>query len=309
MSDNTPLYVFAGLFLTLVAGAVAGTILSMRVKSEEGRRTVANLNARTRSWWVMTIVVGGAVLIGPRATILLFAFVSFVALREFWTLAPSHRGDHRPLFLSFFVLLPLQYALLWVDWYGLYAILIPVYAFLGLAAVATLTGHTGDFLGRSARVQWGLMLCVYCISHVPALAMLKTGRQPELLLVYLLVVAQLSDVLQYVFGKLFGRTRFSPNISPSKTVEGLAGGGLSAILIGALLYRLTPFTPLQAAGMATVIVVAGFFGGFVLSAVKRDLGVKDWGRLIEGHGGVLDRVDSLTFSAPLLFHLTRYWFT
>ena len=116
-------------------------------------------------------------------------------------------------------------------------------------------------------------------------------------------------VLQYVFGKLFGRHRFSPRISPSKTIEGLLGGGLSAIAIGALLYPLTPFTPLQSAGMAAIVVVAGFFGGFVLSAVKRDLAVKDWGTLIEGHGGVLDRVDSIIFSAPLLFHLTRYWFT
>lgn len=153
------------------------------------------------------------------------------------------------------------------------------------------------------------MLCVYAIGHAPALLMLDTGADPVLLMLYLIIVVQLSDVLQYVWGKLFGRTRLPSAISPSKTVEGLVGGGLSAIGLGTLLAPLTPFTALQAAGMSTAIVVAGFFGGYVLSAVKRDLKAKDWGTVIEGHGGVLDRLDSITFSAPLFFHLTRYWFT
>ena len=240
---------------------------------------------------------------------MLFAILSFMALREFWTLTPSRRGDHHALFLSFFVVLPIHYLLLGTDWYGMFIIFIPVYAFLMLPAVATLTGDTNDFLARSAKVQWGLMLTVYSISHAPALLMLDTGVPSALLIVYLIIVVQLSDVFQYVWGKLIGKHRFSPNISPSKTFEGLVGGGLSAILVGTLLYRLTPFSPLQAAAVSAVIVTAGFFGGFVLSAIKRDLKAKDWGYIIEGHGGVLDRVDSLTFAAPLFFHVTRYWFT
>ena len=232
-----------------------------------------------------------------------------MALREFWTLAPSRPGDHRALFASFFVVLPYHYWLLWTEWYGLFVILIPVYAFLALPALATLAGDVKDFLARSARTQWGLMLGVYMLSHAPALLMLDTGAEPALLLLWLVVVCQLSDVLQYVFGKTLGRTRFSPNVSPSKTLEGLFGGGFSAALIGAALYGLTPFSPLEAFAMALAVVTAGFFGGFVLSAVKRDLGAKDWGYVIEGHGGVLDRVDSLIFAAPILFHLTRYWFT
>jgi phosphatidate cytidylyltransferase len=188
-------------------------------------------------------------------------------------------------------------------------IFIPVYAFLMLPAVTTFAGDTNEFLARNARVQWGLMLTVYSISHAPALLLLDTGVPAALLIVYLIIVVQLSDVFQYVWGKLIGRHRFSPNISPSKTLEGLIGGGLSAIAVGTLLHGMTPFTPLQAAAMSAVIVTAGFFGGFVLSAIKRDLRAKDWGTIIEGHGGVLDRVDSLTFAAPLFFHLTRYWFT
>lgn len=293
----------------LVVATLTGQILADRAKSDESRKTIDNLNARTRAWWAMVVIMGGALMLGHYATTLLFAFVSFMALREFWSLAPSGRGDHHALFVSFFAILPIQFALVWSDWISLFSIFIPVYAYLGLAAIATLTGDTKDFLARSAKVQWGLMLCVYTISHIPALTLLETGSSPTLLVVYLLIVVQLSDVLQYVFGKLFGKTRISRNISPSKTLEGLIGGGVSAIVIGALLHPLTPFSILQSAFISGAIVIAGFFGGFVLSAVKRDLAVKDWGTLIEGHGGVLDRVDSLTFAAPILFHITNYWFT
>jgi phosphatidate cytidylyltransferase len=301
--------VLAGIVVLLAVASLVGYVLERRSSKPESIATVRNLNARTRSWWVMVLVVGGAIMLGPTTTVVLFALLSFMALREFWTLTPSRRGDHYALFLSFFVVLPVHYYLLGTEWYGMFIIFIPVYAFLLLPAVATLMGDTNEFLARSAKVQWGLMLTVFSISHAPALLMLDTGVPSALLIVYLIIVVQLSDVFQYVWGKLIGKHRFSPNISPSKTIEGLVGGGLSAILVGTLLHRMTPFSPLQAAAVSTVIVVAGFFGGFVLSAIKRDLKAKDWGYIIEGHGGVLDRVDSLTFAAPLFFHVTRYWFT
>jgi len=305
----TMLTVLGGVVVLLMVASLVGYVLEKRAKSQASIATIKNLNARTRSWWVMVVVFGGALALGDTTTIVLFAILSFLALREFWTLTPSRRGDHQALFLSFFVVLPIHYILLGDDWYGMFAIFIPVYAFLMLPAVATITGETGDFLARSAKVQWGLMLTVYSISHAPALLMLDTGVPGALMISYLVIVVQLSDVFQYIWGKLLGKHRFSPNISPSKTVEGLVGGGLSAIAVGTLLYRLTPFSPLQAAAISAVIVTAGFFGGFVLSAIKRDLKVKDWGYIIEGHGGVLDRVDSLTFAAPFFFHITRYFFT
>jgi phosphatidate cytidylyltransferase len=236
-----------------------------------------------------------------------------MALREFVTLTPTRRGDHRMLFLAFFVVVPLQYWLIGINWYGLFAVLIPVYVFVTLPAISVLAGDTQDFLARSAKVQWGLWLCVYALSNAPALLMLDTipdyHLPPAMLLLYLMIVVQMSDVFQYVCGKLFGRTKLAPSVSPSKTVEGLVGGGAIAIAIGTLLHGMTPFSPWQAAGMSLLIVVAGFFGGLVLSAIKRDLGVKDWGRTIEGHGGILDRMDSVCFAAPLFFHATRYWFT
>lgn len=301
--------VLGSIFSLLVVASLVGFVLDMRAREPATIATVENLNARIRSWWIMVVIFGGAILLGRTPTTVLFGLLSFMALREFWTLTPSRRGDHLPLFLSFFFVLPLHYVLVGTAWYGLFSIFIPVYAFLILPAVATMAGDTNEFLARSAKVQWGLMLTVYAISHAPALLMLETITPPTLLLIYLVIVAQISDVFQYVWGKLLGKHRFSPNISPSKTMEGLVGGGLSAIAVGTALYPLTPFSPLQAAAISAVIVVAGFFGGFVLSAIKRDLKAKDWGYVIEGHGGVLDRLDSITFAAPLFFHITRYWFT
>jgi phosphatidate cytidylyltransferase len=306
---ETLFWVLAGIVALLTVASLLGYVLESRATKPESLATVRNLNARTRSWWVMVLVVGGAILAGHSTTVILFAILSFMALREFWTLTPSRRGDHYALFLSFFVVLPYHYYLLAIEWYDMFVIFIPVYAFLLLPAVATLMGDTNEFLARSAKVQWGLMLTVFSISHAPALLMLDTSVPSALLIVYLIIVVQLSDVFQYVWGKLIGKHRFSPNISPNKTIEGLVGGGLSAILVGTMLHRMTPFSPMQAVAVSTVIVVAGFFGGFVLSAIKRDLKAKDWGYIIEGHGGVLDRVDSLTFAAPLFFHVTRYWFT
>jgi phosphatidate cytidylyltransferase len=155
------------------------------------------------------------------------------------------------------------------------------------------------------------MLTVYCVSYAPAVLLLHIpGYQGQslLLMLYLLLVVQISDVLQYVFGKLFGRHKLAPRVSPSKTVEGLVGGGLSAIAIGACMWWITPFTFWGSAGMSLVIVLAGFLGGLALSAVKRSIGAKDWGSMIEGHGGILDRLDSVTFAAPIFFHIVHYAF-
>lgn len=248
---------------------------------------------------------------GKTVTIVLFALTSFYCLREFLSITPTRPEDHRPVVAAFYLFIPLQYWLIATDWQSLFSIAIPVWAFLLLPILSVLKGEVSDFLLRSARIQWALMLAVFCISHAPALLMLDIPGyegQNFLLLFFLITIVQLSDVLQYVFGKLFGRRKVAPRVSPAKTWEGLIGGGLSASAIGAGLWWITPFTPLQAAGMALGIVLAGFCGGLVLSAVKRSLGAKDWGTMIDGHGGALDRMDSVSFAAPVFFHLTNYFF-
>ena len=305
-------WLMGGIIGVLLLATVIGWVIGLRTRSESGRATVQNLNARIRAWWVMIGVFAVAFLVGKNTTVVLFAFTSFFALREFITLTPTKRGDHVPLFLSFFVLIPVQYLLIGDSWYGLFSIFIPVYAFLLLPAFAALAGDTEQFLERTAKIQWAVMVTVYCVSHAPALLLLDIPNfqgQNALLIFYLVLVAQFSDVLQYVFGKLFGKTKIAPVVSPSKTVEGFVGGGLGATLVGGAMYWITPFTPLQSLGMSFIIVLMGFLGGLALSAVKRSLGAKDWGQMIEGHGGMLDRIDSVSFAAPIFFHLTRYFFS
>ena len=305
------LALFLGVLAVLAIASVVGWVLARRAGGWPSPG-VDNLNARIKAWWVMVALLAAAFLCGTGGVVLLFAFASFFALREFLTLTETRRGDHVALAAMFFVVLPVQYWLIWIDWYGLYSIFVPVYDFLLLPIVAVLRADTTRFMVRVAEMQWGLMICVFCLSHVPALLTLDIpgyeGRE-LLLICFLVLVVQSSDVLQYVFGKLFGRRKVAPSLSPSKTWEGLVGGVASASVLGGALWWITPFTIPQAFGMALVITLLGFFGGLVMSAIKRDRGVKDWGRMIEGHGGMLDRLDSVVFAAPIFFHLVRYWFT
>lgn len=311
--DPELLWLVGGVAALLVVASVLGRWIAHRAGSDSLRTTAANLNARVRAWWVMTALFGLALATGGIGTILLFSLTSFLALREFVSLTPTRPGDHRPLFWAFFLIVPLQYLLVGIHWYGLFAIFIPVFAFLILPIRSAAAGETEHFLERAAKLQWALMICVYSVSHAPAiLTFLKIpgyeGQNPKLLF-YFVLICELSDVLQYCFGKLFGKHPVSPTVSPNKTWEGLIGGVATTVLIGAGLWWATPFTPWQSAGMSLAICGMGFGGGLVMSAIKRDFGVKDWGRAIRGHGGVLDRIDSLCFAAPIFLHLTRYYFS
>jgi phosphatidate cytidylyltransferase len=295
----------------LALSSLAGLVLTRRIKSPSAQATVQNLNARIRAWWIMVVVFGLALATGGVGSLVLFGFMSFWALREFITLTPTRPGDHRTLFWVFFLITPLHYYLLAIQWYGLFSIFIPVYAFLFIPLRSAIAGDCERFLERIAKIQWGLMICVYCVSHAPALLTLKIpgyAEQNGKLLFFFVLVVQISDVLQYIWGKTFGKHKIAPHVSPNKTVEGFVGGILSATLVGTALWWATPFTPLQAAGMSLAITLMGFAGGLVLSAIKRDRGVKDYGSLIEGHGGMMDRIDSVCFAAPVFFHLTRFFF-
>lgn len=309
--DTELQWLLGGIIAVLVVATVAGAILARRVTTDSGRAVVDNLIVRTRAWWVMCGVFGIALLTGGAGSVLLFGLISFLALREFITLTPTRHGDHRALLWVFFLLTPAQYLFVWFDWYGMFSIFIPVYAFLLVPTRSALVGETEHFLERTATVQWALMVCVYCVSHAPALLIIDVegyeGQNAKLLL-FLVIVVQGSDVLQYIWGKLFGKHPIVPRVSPNKTWEGFAGGISCATLIGMGLWWATPFAPWQAALMALGISLMGFAGGLTMSAIKRDRGVKDFGALIAGHGGVLDRIDSLLFAAPIFFHLTRFFF-
>jgi phosphatidate cytidylyltransferase len=311
VSVNGELFeLFAGVFAVLLFASLTGMVLKHRAAGDAQRATIDNLNARVKAWWVMILVLCVAFASGKLGVVLLFTLISFMALREFVSLVYTRRGDHRALTVAFFGFLPLQYVLVAMDWYGLYSILIPVYAFLLLPIFAAMGNDTARFLERSAKLSYALMICVYCVSYVPALLTLRIpGFEGHnvMLIAWLVLVVESSDVLQYVWGKLAGRHKIAPALSPSKTVEGFIGGVLSSTALGMALSWMTPFTLWQAAAIALTVDLMGFLGGLVMSAIKRDRGVKDWGTLIEGHGGMLDRLDSVIFAAPIYFHIVRYW--
>lgn len=310
MLDN-PLLMMNAMVFSFLAIATAIS-RGLRAYAPDGRNSavITNLNDRVNAWWIMALVVGASFWAGKFGVIALFGLASFMALREFLTLTDTRRGDHWALLASFYLILPLQFALVGLERYGLFAVLIPVWAFLFLPIIAALRGDTTRFFERVSKIQWGMMICVFALSHVPALMVLEIpgfeGRN-VLLVAFLIFVVQLSDVLQYVWGKLLGKHKIAPKLSPSKTWEGLIGGVASASAVGAILWWMTPFTIFEAAAMAVLITLMGFLGGLVMSAIKRDIGVKDWGSSINGHGGFIDRLDSIFFAAPVFFHVTRYF--
>jgi phosphatidate cytidylyltransferase len=309
-NDPALLQLLGGTLGLLVIASLIGFVLARRAITESAKATMTNLNARTNAWWLMVAVFAGALAIGPMGATVLFGLCSFMALREFITLTPTKPGDHRTLFWVFFIITPLHYWFLASQWYGMFVILIPVYAFLLVPLRTAMAGDCDRFLERTAKIQWGLMVCVYCISYTPAVLLLLKipgyeGQNAKLLFWFVAVV-ELSDVMQYVWGKTCGKHKIAPTVSPGKTWEGLLGGGATTVGLGTALWWATPFSPLQAAGMSAIIVFMGFAGGLVMSAIKRDRGVKDWGTAIGGHGGFMDRMDSLSFAAPVFFHVVRY---
>ena len=302
--------------LSLIGGLVALLLVATGISRGMARRNpenpvIQNLAQRVNAWWWMVAIFCASLALGRTGVFAFYLILSFLALREFVTLSPTPRGDHRTLMWVFFLILPLHYIFAWAPWYGMFLIWIPVYAFVFIPIRSALAGDTDRFLERSARLQWGVLTCVYFLSHLPMLLYLPIqgyeGQNAKLLF-FVVLVTQLSDVMQYVFGKCFGHHAVAPKVSPGKTVEGLLYGGSATVAVWASLWWCTPFSPLTAAVMSLILVAAGFLGGLVMSAVKRSLGTKDWGHGIPGHGGVLDRLDSLLFAAPVFFHLTGYYF-
>lgn len=309
---DTLLAVFMGIFVVLALASVVGAVLKWQISPFTPNPTLDNLNARLATWWWIALLLGLALWGGKPSVLGLFALVSLQCLREILPTAQKCHEDRRVFLWCFLFILPMQYLLVAREWYGLYSTVIPVYALLLMLLPAALNNETHQLFERVTKVQRGLMICVYFPSHLPALMTLTIpgyGSRNVLLLLFLVLVVQSSDVFQYVWGKLCGRHKLAPLISPSKTVEGLVGGVLSSTTLGASLWWITPFNVWQAGIIALLINIMGFCGGLVLSAIKRERGIKDWGNLIKGHGGMLDRMDSLSFAAPVFFHVVRYGWT
>lgn len=332
--DRYTLALLAGVFTLLAVGAFVGWLLRRQPATSISPALIRLFNQRIVAWWAMFATLIFSVVLGRPLVVILFFFVSFWALREFITMTPTRLADHRTLFWTFFVITPLQYFFVFVgntyawwfslgpegDLYGLYSIFIPVYCSLLIPARMALAGDPKRFLERFAKVQSGLMICVYALSHAPALLDLhlvtwnsesgtyvKYEGSPSGLLFYFIILVQVSDVCHYLANKIFTRHVIAPAINGSRTWEGLLVGTLATALAGLSLWWVTPFTLAGSACMALIISLMGFCGTMVMSAVKRDRGVRDYGTLVRGHVGVLDRIDSICFAAPVFYHLTRFF--
>jgi phosphatidate cytidylyltransferase len=304
-TTNDILLLSIGVITLMAALTLAGEYLRGRLPIGETNPVVETFMQRVNSWWAIVTLLAIAALLGEVALLLLFAFASFAALREFLTLSSKRRADHLSLALGFFAILPLQYLFVGLGWTGLFAVFIPVYAFLLLPIVSALRGDSSRFLVRVAETQWALMICIFCISHIPALLTFElAGDRSILLILFVVMVVQFGDLIEYYAGRRIGRRRIAPGLSP-KTIEGMICGVLGAAIIGGLLAWITPFGLIGAAGMAALASVTGMFGSLVFAAIKRDKGVKDWSHLIPGQGGVLDQLDSVIFAAPVFYHVSH----
>jgi phosphatidate cytidylyltransferase len=297
--------------LLTIATAV-GQIVKRQPHLGLNAAAINTFNRRVRAWWVICALLAIA-FVSPNLTVALFGAMSFWALREFITLTPTRLGDHRALFWVFFFFTPLQFVLVGMDdpdpersTYRWYSILIPVYAFLFIPARIAIAGDFKRFLERVAKIQSGLLICVYCLSFAPALLYLSTDRAANARLMFFFVaMALLAEAFQFLWSQLYGRHVIAPSINAARTWEGLVGGSASTALAGIALSWAIPFVVWQAAFMSMVIAVMGFAGAMTMSAIKRDRGVRDYGTLVEGHGGVLDRIDAICFAAPVFYHITR----
>jgi len=296
--------------LGIVTLLTVATLVILALKSRLPGNDYSELVLRIRTWWAIVAVFAFAILIDRIAVIILLAFVSFLAFKEYISMIPTRRSDRQVVFLAYLAI-PLQYYWICKGWYWLFIIFIPVFVFLLLPFCMVLIGETKGFLHATGTLNWGLMMTVFALSHAACLLALQTGTsQPaggEGMLLYLVFLTQFNDVSQYFWGKLLGRHKVTPLVSPNKTCEGLLGGVITTLLLAFPLAQvLTPLTGIEGVIAGLIIGIGGFTGDVTMSAIKRDLGIRESGKLLPGHGGVLDRVDSLICTAPLFFYFVYY---
>ncbi len=297
-------------FWVMGALLVVASLVSVALVKLRPERDYRELRLRIKTWWWISGVFALSVLFNRMVSVLVFGLVSFLAFKEYLSLIPTRRADHRVLFWAYLAV-PMQYYWVWTAWYGTFIIFIPVYMLLFLPMRMVLIGETQGFLRAVGTVHWGLMITVFSLSHMAYLLVLPTENNPAGgsagLLVYLVFLTEINDVSQYIWGKAYGKRKIIPKVSPGKTVAGFGGGVLTTALLAVLLAPfLSPLSIYEAAGAGLLIGLAGFIGDVTVSALKRDLGVKDSGTILPGHGGILDRLDSLTYTAPLFFHYVYY---
>lgn len=296
----------------ILAILVVASLTTFLLKTKNKHKDYTELALRIKSWWVMAIVFIFVNLVNPTLALFSIGFLCFLSLKEYLSMIPTRRTDRRVLFFAY-LSIPIHFYWIYLGWYGMFIIFIPIYVFLFLPLVMVLIGDTKGFLKAAGTLHWGLMLVVFGLSHIAYLLALPTNESLPAgvtgLLLYVVVLTQLNDVSQYIWGKMFGKHKVVPTVSPNKTIEGLIGGiGTTTVLSVFLGPILTPMDLKMALIAGFLISFLGFIGDVNISAIKRDLGIKDSGSSIPGHGGILDRVDSLTYTAPVFFHFIYYFY-
>jgi len=308
MLDNIPLnslYVMMGVIVLLLSS----TLIQYLLRRHKPENDYKELQQRITSWWWMIGLLFVFLSMGQLSGIIFFAIISFLALKEFVSILPTRQADRNVLFWAY-LSIPLQYYWVSIGWYGMFIIFIPVYMFLLIPMRMVFKGEVEGFIKAAGVIQWAVMLSIFSISHIAYLLVLPVINPLAGaigLVLFLLFMTQFNDVSQYVWGKIFGKHKIIPRVSPNKTWEGFIGGVLTIGLLSALIAPyLTPLDMQQGLIAGLIISISGFIGDVVISSVKRDLKIKDSGNLIPGHGGILDRLDSLLYTAPLFFHYIYY---
>lgn len=306
---NDPVHLGLGVVLTIVFLATAIVFILKRIHKNVDYK---ELSSRVKSWWIMIIIFSIALLSSPVVSVVFFGLISFLAFKEYVSIVPLRKADRRVLFWGY-MSIPIQYIFVAQNQYGLFIVFIPVWVFFLLPFRLVLARQTEGFLQSVSCISWGLMITVFAVSHTAMLMQFPATEGHVAggagLILFLAILNQGNDVAQYVWGKSLGRHKIIPEVSPNKTWEGFLGGVVTTTVMAALLHSfLTPFSLFFAFFIGAIIAVTGFIGDVTISAMKRDLHIKDAGSLIPGHGGILDRIDSLSLSAPLFFHIVRYFY-
>ncbi|MEJ6124002.1 phosphatidate cytidylyltransferase [Vibrio sp. 2-Bac 85] len=305
---NIPVHSFYMMTFVVIL-LITGSLIRWRLQVKNPQTDYLELKQRIQSWWWMIAILFGILLAPTTVSIIFFALLSFLALKEFFSIMPTRQADRRILLWAY-IAIPLQYYWVATNWYGMFLIFIPIYVFLFLPMRAVFIGETKEFIRSLGTIHWAVMLSVLCVSHIAYLLQLpvKNEQAGALgLVLFLIFITQFNDVCQYIWGKTLGKHKIIPKVSPKKTWEGFIGGVITVTLIsGFVAPYLTPLTMVEGFVAGTLIAISGFVGDVVISSVKRDLAIKDSGTLIPGHGGLLDRIDSLIYTAPLFFHFLYY---
>ncbi|MCP3670915.1 MAG: phosphatidate cytidylyltransferase [Gammaproteobacteria bacterium] len=303
-----PFNSFVAMIAVLGLLSVATVIQFIMAQSNPGK-DYSELRQRITSWWWIIGLLFLFLAVGTNAAIVFFACISYLALKEFLSIVSTRQVDRNVIFWAY-LCIPVQYYWVAIGWYGLFIIFIPVYMFLFIPMRMVLSGETEGFIKAAGILHWAVMLTVFSVSHIAYLLVLPDKNVSAGgigLVLYLLFMTQFNDVNQYLWGKTFGKRKIIPKVSPNKTWEGFIGGVMTITLVaGFIAPYLTPLDQLQGFIAGLIISVSGFVGDVVISSVKRDLNIKDSGHLLPGHGGILDRLDSLIYTAPLFFHYIYY---